>query len=120
MGQSDRDLIAWQKAMALVTDVYLATRGFHGEKVHGLTNQLRRTAVLIPGKIAEGQARFSAGEFYHFLSIARGSLVEVETHVQITLNLGSLSDTAGPGLLKGTAQLGCILNGLLGSRKKPA
>src|SRR4029077_16214957 len=67
MGQSYRDLIAWQKAMALVTDVYLATRRFPGEERYGLTNQPRRPAVLIPRTIAEGQARFSAGEFFHFL-----------------------------------------------------
>jgi len=64
MGQSYRDLIAWQKAMTLVTDVYLATRRFPGEEPYGHTNQLRRAAVLIPSKIAEGQARFSAGEFF--------------------------------------------------------
>jgi len=120
MGQSYRDLIAWQKAMALVTDVYLATRRFPGEERYGLTNQLRRAAVLIPSKIAEGQARFYAGEFFHFLSMARGSLVEVETHVQIALNLGYLSDGEDSGLMEETAQLGRILNGLLGSLKKPA
>jgi four helix bundle protein len=52
--------------------------------------------------------------------MARGSLVEVETHVQIALNLGYLSDTDGAGLMDETAQLGRILNGLLGSLKKPA
>jgi hypothetical protein len=55
MGQSYRDLIAWQKAMALVTDVYPATRRFPGEEQYGLTTQLRRAAVLIPSKIAEAR-----------------------------------------------------------------
>jgi four helix bundle protein len=100
MGQSYRDLIAWQKARALVTDVYLVTRRFPGEERYGLTKQLRRSAVLIPSQIAEGQARFSAGEFFHFLSTARGSLVEVETHVQIALNLGHLSNSEDSGLME--------------------
>ena len=83
-------------------------------------NQLRRSAVLVPSKIAAGQARFSAGEFYHFLSIARGSLVEVETHVQIALNLATCPTPRAPGPFEETAQLSRILNGLLGSPKKPA
>ena len=117
MGQSYRDLVAWQKAMALVTDVYRVTRGFPGEERYGLTNQLRRAAVSVPSNIAEGQARFSAREFYHFFGTARGSLVEVETQVQIAMNLDYVPEIEGVGLLKKTAELGRILNGLLASIK---
>ena len=115
MGQSYRDLIAWQKAMTLVTDVYRATRRFPGEERCGLTTQLRESAVLVPSKIAEGQARFSAGEFYHFLSMVRDSLMEAETHVQVAMNLDYLSDIDGIELLEKTAELGRVLNGLLAS-----
>ncbi len=59
MGESYRDLIAWRKAMDLVTDVYQATRSFPRDELYGLTNQLRRAAVSVPSNIAEGQARFS-------------------------------------------------------------
>jgi four helix bundle protein len=83
MGESYRDLIAWRKAMDLVTDIYRATQAFPRDELYGLTNQLRRAAVSVPSNIAEGQARFSRKEFHHFLSHARGSLVEIETQVTI-------------------------------------
>ena len=81
MGQSYRDLIAWQKAMQLVREIYDATGAFPKEELYGLTNQLRRAAVSVPSNIAEGQARLSAGKFRQFLSHARGSLVEIETQL---------------------------------------
>ncbi len=72
MGQSYRELVAWQKAMALVAEIYKATRDFPRDEVYGLTSQLRRAAVSIPSNIAEGQARFSSREFHHlFISCAR-------------------------------------------------
>jgi len=79
MGESYRELIAWQKAIRLVTEIYQATRQFPRDELYGLTSQLRRAAVSVPSNIAEGQARFSRKEFHHFLSQARGSLVEIET-----------------------------------------
>lgn len=83
MGQSYRDLTAWQKGMDLVEQVYRCTRAFPREEVYGLTSQIRRAAVSVPSNIAEGQARHSQKEFHHFLSHARGPLVEVETQVEI-------------------------------------
>ena len=91
MGESYRDLIAWRKAMDLVTDVYRATKGFPRDELYGLTNQLRRAAVSVPSNIAEGQARFFKKEFHHFLSHARGSLVEIETQLVIAQNLEYLT-----------------------------
>jgi len=88
MGESYRDLIAWRKAMELVTDVYRVTQLFPRNELYGLTNQLRRASVSLPSNIAEGQARFSRKEFHHFLSQARGSLVEIETQLTIAENLG--------------------------------
>jgi len=115
MGQSYRDLIAWQKAMQLVTDIYRETKSFPIEERYGLTNQLRKAAVSVPSNIAEGQARFSPREFHRFLSIARGSLVEVETQIEIATNLGFLAHAAGSRLHKQTSELGRILNALLAS-----
>jgi four helix bundle protein len=71
MGRSYRDLIAWQKAMMFVTQIYEVTQRFPSEERYGLTNQLRRASVSVPSNIAEGQARFSQKEFHHFLSMAR-------------------------------------------------
>jgi four helix bundle protein len=91
MGDSYKDLIEWRKAMELVTEIYRATREFPRDELYGLTNQLRRAAVSVPSNIAEGQARFSRKEFRHFLSHARGSLVEIETQLTIAQNLGYLN-----------------------------
>jgi four helix bundle protein len=85
--KSYKDLIVWQKAMDLVELVYQATKAFPREELYGLTNQLRRAAVSVPSNIAEGQARNSTAEFRHFLSIARGSLAEVDTQLHIAHRL---------------------------------
>ena len=66
MGQSYRDLIAWQKAMDFVMDVYRTSKAFPRDELYGLSSQLRRSAVGVPTNIAEGQARFSANEFHYF------------------------------------------------------
>lgn len=120
MGDSYRDLIAWKKAMELVIDIYQATRLFPRDELYGLTNQLRRAAVSVPSNIAEGQARFSSKEFHHFLSQARGSLVEIETQLMIAQTLGYLSPVEGERLLQQSAELGRVLNGLIGSIKQSA
>jgi four helix bundle protein len=120
MGRSYRELVAWKKAMLLVTEIYWATKSFPIEERYGLTNQLRRAAVSIPSNIAEGQARFSAKDFHRFLSTARGSLVEVETQVEIAKNLGYLSDVQSATLSQSTAELGRVLNGLISSIKSAA
>ncbi len=82
------DSIAWQKAMTLSTSVYTATRSFPKEEMFGLTNQLRRASVSIPSNIAEGKGRLTKGEFLQFLGIARGSVLEVQTQLELALRLG--------------------------------
>jgi four helix bundle protein len=106
--------------MELVTEVYPATRSFPRDELYALTNQLRRAAVSIPSNIAEGQARFSPKEFRHFLSQARGSLVEVETQLMIAQNLEYLTPEQNQSLLDRTAELGKVLNGLIASIKPSA
>ncbi len=86
--QSYKNLIVWQKAIDMVEMIYQVTRNFPKEELYGLTNQLRRAAVAIPSNVAEGHARASTAEFVRFLSIARGSLAEVETHLVIAQRLG--------------------------------
>ncbi len=120
MGQSYRDLIAWQKGMALVRVIYQTTETFPREELYALTNQLRRAAVSVPSNIAEGQARYSAKEFHHFLSQARGSLVEVETQVLIATDLGYITQQTSEHLLQKTSELGRILNRLAASIRAAA
>ncbi len=119
MAQSYRDLLTWRKAMQLVTNIYRATRGFPREELYGLTNQLRRAAVSIPSNIAEGQARHSKKEFHHFLSTARGSLVEVETQLMIANTLGYLTEERAASLIAEAGEVGRMLNGLLASLNAP-
>jgi len=86
--QSFRNSIAWQRAMDLSTATYAATRMFPKEEMFGLTNQLRRASVSIASNIAEGQGRLTSGEFLHFLGMARGSALEVETQLELAIRLG--------------------------------
>jgi four helix bundle protein len=69
--------------MQLSVAVYRLTREFSREEIYGLTSQMRRSAVSVPSNIAEGQGRMSPGEFRQFLSIARGSLCELQTQLEI-------------------------------------
>jgi four helix bundle protein len=119
MGRSYKDLHAWQKAMDLVTAIYSTTANFPSEERFGLTSQLRRAAVSIPSNIAEGQGRLSEKESRYFLGQARGSLMEVETQLQIANNLGYIDAAQIKGLLNNCAEVGKILNGLLASICKP-
>jgi four helix bundle protein len=88
---SYRDLIVWQKAMALVKQIYRLATSFPTHERYGLADQMRRSAVSIPSNIAEGQARQHTGEFRHFLYIALGSLAELETQVLIAYDVAYLA-----------------------------
>ncbi len=83
-----RELRVWQTAMELVVAVYDLTRSFPPEERYGLVNQMRRAAVSIPSNIAEGNARESSKEYLKHLSIAQGSLAELQTQLEIALRLG--------------------------------
>jgi four helix bundle protein len=109
------ELIAWQKAMDLVEAVYTSTACFPKEEVYGLTQQIRRSAVSIPSNIAEGQGRRSTAEFLHHLSIAHGSLRELETQVLIATRLKLLKDNRREELLEMCAEVGRLINGLYNS-----
>ena len=89
--KSHRDLIAWQKAMNLAEAIYQLIRSFPKEEVYGLTSQIRRCAVSIPANVAEGQGRRSKKEFQQFLGHARGSLLELDTHLELTLRFGYIN-----------------------------
>jgi four helix bundle protein len=85
--KSYRDLIIWQKSVALVTKVYSVTNKLPSAEIYGLTNQVRRCAVSIPSNIAEGYGRNSTGDYKRFLQIAVGSLYELQTQIEIAFNL---------------------------------
>ena len=113
-----QQLIAWQKAIALVTEVYSATKSFPRDEIYGLTSQIRRAAVSVPSNIAEGQGRATRGEFVQFLGYARGSLCEVETQIVIAANLHYIAPDIRERLSDRITELGRILNGLIASLEK--
>jgi len=113
-----RELIAWQKAMDLVEMVYRMTDGFPRKEVYGLTSQMRRAVVSIPSNIAEGQGRSTTRDFLNFLSIATGSLKEVETQILISQHLGYLNEPQTPQLLELTTEVGRVISGLTNSLRR--
>jgi four helix bundle protein len=113
-----RELIAWQKAMDLVVAAYRLTAGFPKEEMYGLSIQIRRSAVSIPSNIAEGQARNTTRDFLHFLSIAYGSVKELETQVLISERLCYINANVRDSLLKSTIEVARLISGLKNSLKK--
>lgn len=107
-----RDLLVWQKSMVLVTEIYRATRSFPRDELYGLSSQIRRAAVSVPSNLAEGHGRNSRREFRQFIGQARGSLVELETQVEISRNLGYLSNKSASDLLSRASEIARMLNGL--------
>src|SRR2546430_14095084 len=96
--QSSKDLVVWQKGIALAKIVYRLTQNLPPEEKFGLVAQMRRSAVSIPSNIAEGQARHTTGEFIQFISHAEGSGAEVDTQPILSTELhfcdGSNADDA--------------------------
>jgi four helix bundle protein len=118
--QSYRDIIAWQRAMDLVGEIYQATRGWPGDERFGLTNQIRRAAVSIPSNIAEGQGRFGSGEWLHHLSMAHGSLCEVETQLLVAGRVGYIEDQDLRQLLNQAEEVGRVLRAFTKSIRESA
>ncbi len=86
--KSFKDLIVWQKAYRLVLEVYKITKDFPKSETYGLAQQMRRAAVSLPSNIAEGYGRRHKTEYKQFLSIAYGSLLELETQYLLSVDLG--------------------------------
>lgn len=110
--QGYRDLLVWQKGMALAKDIYKITAAFPAEEKFGLISQMRRAAVSVPSNIAEGQARNTTGEFVQFISHAEGSLAELDTQLTLAVELNFIgTEKAQPGM-DTIAELRRMLNGL--------
>ena len=89
--KSYRDLIVWQKSVRMVTLVYKVIKRFPPEEKFGLTSQVKRSSVSIPSNIAEGYGRNYTKDYCRFLQIARGSLFEMQTQLEIAVNLKFVS-----------------------------
>jgi four helix bundle protein len=112
---SFRDLKVWQRAMDLVEDVYLLTKGFPTDERFGLTAQLRRAVVSIPSNIGEGARRKRRKAFLHHLDIALGSQAEVEVQIEIAKRLQFILEDDYARLQRHIEEIGKMLNGLINS-----
>jgi len=115
-----QDLKVWQRSMALVEDSYRLTGTFPKHELYGLTSQVRRAAVSVAANIAEGHGREHLGDYLHSLSIANGSLMELETHIQIGGRMKYLSAEHVKAFLQKTGEVGRMLAGLTRALKRRA
>jgi four helix bundle protein len=113
MSKSIHDLVAHQRAIELVVQVYEVSAAFPRDERFGLTAQIRRAAVAIPSQIAEGHGRLHYGEWRQFLSQARGSLFEVETQAILALRLGFIAQTKHERIAHSIRRTGKALVGLI-------
>jgi four helix bundle protein len=113
--RSYRDLKVWQQAMELIPNVYESIRKLPKEENYALADQIRRAAVSIPANIAEGHGRAHRREYIQFLSIARGSLAELATLLEIAYRLGYLTSDDLDPLMHKSDNLGRPLNALIAS-----
>ncbi|OFZ67103.1 MAG: four helix bundle protein [Betaproteobacteria bacterium RBG_16_56_24] len=109
------ELVVWQKAMDLMTEIYRITATFPNDERFGLSSQARRAAVSIPSNIAEGHGRKATGAYLNHLSIAYGSLMELETQAQIAVRLSFIPEDNASVLLKQMDEIGKMLTGLKNS-----
>ena len=116
--KSYRDLEVWRRSMQLAKRIYQVTQSFPSDERFGLTNQLRRASVSVPSNLAEGHARFGAGEFSRFISIAMGSIAEIETQVLLSTDLGYIKQALTYELLADLETIGKMLRGLAKSINK--
>jgi carbamoyl-phosphate synthase large subunit len=103
--QHYKNVLIWQKGMLLAKLVYQLTQKFPAEERYGLTLQHRRAAISVPSNIAEGQARLGTNEFLQFLSIAEGSLAELETQLLLSIELAYCKPVVAEPPLKETDEL---------------
>ena len=111
--KSFRDLIVWKKSKGLVVKIYKITETFPKSEVYGLVSQMRRAAVAIPSNIAEGYIRGRAKEYAQFISIAFSSGAELETQLEITNDLGYITDLELTHLTMELDEIMRMLNKLL-------
>ena len=109
------ELIAWQRAMDLAELAFRTTDSFPLQERYGLARQVRDAAVSVPSNIAEGQGRRSTKEFLHHLSIAHGSVRELETQAILARRLGFVEATSAAHFLDLAGEVGRLLNGLYNS-----
>ncbi len=118
---SYRDLLVWQKGMDLVVKSYELAKHLPSNEIYGLASQIQRAAVSIPANIAEGYGRHHLGDYLHHVSVANGSLKELETHILIARRLSYFREDDIEAVLRLTSEVGRMLRALaLALRRKRA
>ena len=115
--RSYRDLLVWQRGMDLVELIYKFTENLPAREQWGLSSQMRRASISVPANIAEGYGRQSSGNYKQFLSISRGSLLELETHVELCIRLKYLKKSDGELLLNIIIEISKMLTSLISKIK---
>lgn len=118
MVRGHRDLRVWQRSVDLAMYVYKATETFPRHEIYGMVAQMRPGAVSVPSNIAEGHGRDHLGDYLHHLSMANGSLMELDTHLVIASRLGYLTEDAARQLFDQGAEVARMLAGLTRSLKR--
>jgi len=118
--KSHRDLRVWQLSKALVVDVYQITQGLPPNELYGLSSQLRRAAVSIPANLAEGHGRNTRNDYAYFVGIAYGSLMELETLVEICCDLKYVQAEKSAQIFESTSEIGRMLQVLRSRLAQPA
>lgn len=108
-----RELIVWQKSMTLVTKIYETTKEFPKVENYGLTSQIRRSAVSIPSNISEGYGRNGLNDYLRFLNIAISSLFELQTQIEISLNLKYVDQEVFEDLYESSREIERMLSSLI-------
>ena len=99
--------------MDLVTAVYSITKEFPKEELYSLTSQIRRSAVSVPSNIAEGYGRYSTQDYIRFLQIACGSLYELQTQLEISVNLKYMAEENSEGIFNLLNEIERMLNSMI-------
>jgi four helix bundle protein len=113
MIRSYRDLEVWQKAMDLVVEAYRVAGLLPKSEAYGLTSQIQRAAVSVPANLAEGHGREHLGDYLHHLSVANGSLMELETHILVAGRLSYPQQDQVNQILELSGEVGRMLAGLI-------
>ena len=115
-----KKLKVWQKAMELDLQVYKATKNYPKHEQYGLISQMRRCVISIPSNIAEGHGRNSDKEIIRFLDIARGSILELDTQIEISKQLNYLKSKEFNIIFKLLDETSRMLTGLRKSKSRPS
>jgi four helix bundle protein len=116
--RSYRNLKAWQAGMDVAEAAYKITSSLPKHEIYGLTSQIQRSATSVPANIAEGHARESTKDFLRFLSIAQGSLAELETHLLLAQRFAYINENDLEKIMQLTDETGKIVRGLQRSLKQ--